>query len=105
MRAATPLERAAQKLGAAADDQGRAAAIQRRDVLGDRSDRMDIAPMPRIAPEPRRMNMAGGGQRVEFDPVRIDLHHHESGRTRIAARSGKGVEITLRSAPMPVQVA
>ena len=105
MKAATPLERAAQKLGVAADDQGRAAAIQRRDVLGDRPDRMNIAPMPRVAPEPAREDMAGGG-RQSIDPIELNIRHHpQTGRPVVQAKSGAGVKISLRTAPQPVQTA
>ena len=110
--AARLMAEAAGKLKSAAIDQGRTAAIQRRDIMGDRSDRMlspsreqgrpAIAPLPGIAPEPKRLDPTAG-PRAQMDPLHIHLTHQENGRTRVAARHGEGVKLSIRTAPTLVQ--
>lgn len=68
--------------------------------LGDAADKLKaaVAPLPAIAPEPRRLD-ATAGQRAQMDPLHIHLTHQENGRTKIAARHGEGVKLSIRTAP------
>ncbi len=78
LRAARPISQAADKLKAA------------------------VAPLPAIAPEPPRID-ATAGQRAQIDPIELNIRHHPSGRTSVAAKSGPGVKISLRTAPTLVE--
>ena len=80
LRAAKPMSDAADKLRAA------------------------VAPMPAIAPEPPRLDVTGG-QRAQIDPIELNIRHHPSGRTSVAAKSGPGVKINLQTAPTMTRVA
>ena len=69
--------------------------------LGDAAEKLKkaVGPLPTVTPEPP---VNANARAAQIDPVRIDLHHHE-GRTRIATKTGKGVQLSIKTAPTMVQ--